>query len=324
MTPKEENIVNIAMAAAGMMQKGKIKVEDHMDLTQVIVSLAEKFEKENAHVDYNAGIDELRNAGEPARDYWEDIDAFAETELLERYGERQISIEGKTYEIYQLKHDEVGHNMLFLSLNQMAKYGHTVNTEHYNMVYSGPVAPEAPVKKILNDLFTQFNIDHPKDFRGHSMSVSDIVVLNDNGNKTAYFCDRSTFEEIPGFFEPQRADTLEQLAADLDEFTFNADPYEYKDNYDSREEGRACVTDVLSKGATGDIKGWIYEMLEEGRVPGDEGQARELLSRVARFEKSFSQEKKVSLNEKIADAKEKSSKSLPDKENVRTSDSKQR
>ena len=76
---RDENIVNIAMMAAEMLKDGRIERDEmtgHAGLTEAIVALADKFEERYAGVDWNS--DE--------RDYWVEIDAFAEKELLERYG----------------------------------------------------------------------------------------------------------------------------------------------------------------------------------------------------------------------------------------------
>lgn len=76
-----ENIVNISLMAGKLMADGKISVEDHAELTNHIVALAESFEESHKDIDYNAQI----KKGTPAPDYWEDIDAFAEKALLEAY-----------------------------------------------------------------------------------------------------------------------------------------------------------------------------------------------------------------------------------------------
>lgn len=52
----------------------------------------------------------------------------------------------------------------------------------------------------LEDIYRRFNIDHPEDFKGHSLSVSDVVVLHGNGADTAYYVDSIGFQELPGFF----------------------------------------------------------------------------------------------------------------------------
>ena len=76
-----ENIVNISLMAGKLIADGKISVEDHAELTDHIVELAESFEESHKGVDYNAQV----KAGEPAPDYVEDIDSFAEKALIEAY-----------------------------------------------------------------------------------------------------------------------------------------------------------------------------------------------------------------------------------------------
>lgn len=79
MTFKEENIVNIAMRAGELLKDGRIERDDisgHAGFTDTIVHLAEAFEQKYADVDFNAGD----------LDYWEEIDAFAEEQLVKEYG----------------------------------------------------------------------------------------------------------------------------------------------------------------------------------------------------------------------------------------------
>lgn len=76
-----ENIVNISLMAGKLMADGKISVENNAELTDHIVSLAESFEVSHKDIDCNAQV----KAGEPAPDYVEDIDAFAEKALTEAY-----------------------------------------------------------------------------------------------------------------------------------------------------------------------------------------------------------------------------------------------
>lgn len=76
-----ENIVNISLMAGKLMADGKISVEDHAELTDHIVALANSFEESHKGIDYNAPAKE----GEASPDYWADIDAFAEKSLTEAY-----------------------------------------------------------------------------------------------------------------------------------------------------------------------------------------------------------------------------------------------
>ena len=56
----------------------------------------------------------------------------------------------------------------------------------------------------LDDIFTRFNIDHPKDFKGHSLSVSDVVVLHQDGQDTAHYVDRGDFKQVPEFLQEKQ------------------------------------------------------------------------------------------------------------------------
>ena len=79
--------------------------------------------------------------------------------------------------------------------------------EHYDLVYSS-VLPEVQgvdAREILEDLYARFNLDRPADFYGHSMSVSDVIVLKLDGYFSSYYTDTIGFREIPEFFLPENA-----------------------------------------------------------------------------------------------------------------------
>lgn len=120
MTPKEENIVNISMKAAELFKAGKIELDEqgHMGLTQTILSLAERFEEKikKEGIDYEADHAELKKAGQAPHDYWEDIDAFAEEQLLKEYGREEPALVdpvklwvrvGMTLEVSQEDYEEL-------------------------------------------------------------------------------------------------------------------------------------------------------------------------------------------------------------------------
>ena len=67
--------------------------------------------------------------------------------------------------------------------------------ENYELVYEAPLT----AKDDLESIYTRFNVDRPADFTGHSLSVSDIVVLNQDGKNTAHYCDRVGFTEVLEF-----------------------------------------------------------------------------------------------------------------------------
>ena len=82
-----------------------------------------------------------------------------------------------------------------------------VDKANYELVYSAPLAPETS----LEDIYTRFNIDHPKDFKGHSLSVSDVVVLHQNGQDAAHFVDSVGFRQVPEFLQEQKQLTPDDL-----------------------------------------------------------------------------------------------------------------
>ena len=93
------------------------------------------------------------------------------------------------YSIYQLK--ESAKSKLFLSYDQTQKQGGVIFNE-YETVYTGEIEGSDPAE-ILEKIYVIFNLNHPKGFRGHSLSVSDLVALEDTGT---YFCDRFGWKQI--------------------------------------------------------------------------------------------------------------------------------
>ena len=75
--------------------------------------------------------------------------------------------------------------------------------DKYNLVYTGPVDGSRKPEQILNELYEEFNLNHPPHFKGHSMSVGDVVVLMQNGQTTAYFCDNIGFTKLQNFLADQ-------------------------------------------------------------------------------------------------------------------------
>lgn len=75
--------------------------------------------------------------------------------------------------------------------------GITVSGEDYQMVYLG----ELEEGDTMDTLFVKFNIDHPDDFTGHSLSVSDVIVLENDWEQKAYYVDSVGFVELPGFVD---------------------------------------------------------------------------------------------------------------------------
>lgn len=103
------------------------------------------------------------------------------------------------FQIYQLPSGEKYHGVRFEDMEQLRKDGVQLNHDDYELVYEGEVG-EFRGNATLEALYTQFNTKHPEDFRGHSLSVSDVIVISVDGKDTAYFCDSFGFTEMPEFF----------------------------------------------------------------------------------------------------------------------------
>ena len=117
----------------------------------------------------------------------EDSEPNREAQLL--YGN-----EGR-FGIYQLKDTEKTRDIRFMSMDYLEMKGIPVSRENYELVYTGELAEGMS----LEDIFTKFNIDHPADFTGHSLSVSDVVVLHQDGENTSHYVDSVGYREVPEF-----------------------------------------------------------------------------------------------------------------------------
>lgn len=107
------------------------------------------------------------------------------------------------YAIYQLKGGEDLRDYRFEGMERLNSIGLTVERENYELVYTAPLADFSGDKDhALNKLYEQFNINHPADFRGHSLSVSDIVALKIDGTVSSHYVDSFGFKELPQFLEP--------------------------------------------------------------------------------------------------------------------------
>ena len=112
------------------------------------------------------------------------------------------------YGIYQIIDGSPGREYEFMDLNFIERHGYQVKKEDYELIYSD----EMHYGDTLDSLYEKFNIAHPEDYTGHSLSVSDIVVLNENGKVKAYFVDSISFRELPDFLQLEPELNQEELA----------------------------------------------------------------------------------------------------------------
>ena len=145
-------------------------------------------------------IDEMLAFAEKAeREYMAEAAAYVQTPaaIVEQARAAQGEPVG-SFSIYQLKGGNETLDYRFEPLDSIHRNGLSVKPENYELVYEAPLTE----KDNLESIYTRFNVDRPADFTGHSLSVSDIVVLHQNGKDTAHYCDRAGFSEVPEFLQP--------------------------------------------------------------------------------------------------------------------------
>lgn len=145
-------------------------------------------------------VDEMLAAAEKAeREYAAEAAAYAQTPaaIVEQARAARDEPVG-SFSIYQLKGGNETLDYRFEPLDSIHRNGLSVKLENYELVYEAPMTE----KDNLESIYTRFNVDRPADFTGHSLSVSDIVVLHQGGKDTAHYCDRAGFSEVPEFLQP--------------------------------------------------------------------------------------------------------------------------
>lgn len=107
------------------------------------------------------------------------------------------------YAILQLRRTDETAMERFESLASLNHMGKEPELDHYEVVYTAALPPYKDMSMMLEGLYEKFNLDHPLDFRGHSLSVSDIVAIKTNGVVSSHYVDSIGFAELPGFMKPE-------------------------------------------------------------------------------------------------------------------------
>ena len=115
--------------------------------------------------------------------------------------------------IYQLKDTEEARDIHFMGMDYLESKGIVVKKENYDLLYTAPLEEGTS----LEDIYTRFNIDRPADFRGHSLSVSDVVVLHHNGENTSHYVDSFGYREVPEFTKELMAEHTKEQTSVIDE-----------------------------------------------------------------------------------------------------------
>ena len=108
-----------------------------------------------------------------------------------------------SFAIYQLRESDNTTLLRFLNSEYLEKKGLSAQKENYTAVYAGSLDRSGDTQDRLNELYETFNVRRPEGFRGHSLSVSDIVALKQNGVVSCHYVDSRGFKELPGFIKPE-------------------------------------------------------------------------------------------------------------------------
>ena len=181
----------------------------------------------------------------------------------------------RTFGIYQIREDSPGENYAFMNMRFIESHGMQIKKEDYKLVYVGELLGNTS----LDDIFERFNIDRPKDFRGHSLSVSDIVVLNDGEKVTAHFVDSISFEQLDSFLNLEEQ-VLSELAYEVGERYFAIQRTEEGYDYSFYDEDFRLMDGGVYENDEISIEEAAEELLEdEGwtgeRIRGDYDQLME-------------------------------------------------
>ena len=139
--------------------------------------------------------------------------------MMDKTGQNPHELPENGYAIYQLKPDPQYHSLRFASLSELRSLGRRegnhadaalgVTESRYDIVYSDVLSPALASCKtpesILEGLYTRFNLNCPDVFRGHNLSVSDVIALNLNGQTECYYTDSFGFYKLPSFLEHENA-----------------------------------------------------------------------------------------------------------------------
>ena len=138
------------------------------------------------------------------REEWEKSPQFHE-KVMERQEHQQereqafLSQNRDCFAIYQVKPTDELRDIRYEGMDWLHSIGQTVKRENYDLVYTAPLEPCKSPQAAVEQLYHQFNNDHPADYHHPSMSVSDIIAIKQDGKVSCHYCDSSGFTQISGF-----------------------------------------------------------------------------------------------------------------------------
>lgn len=142
------------------------------------------------------------------------------------------------YAIFQIDENGKGRGYLFLHMDFIQEKGMEVEGGDYSLVYGGRLLEQ----ENLDTIYEKFNNNHPEGYTGHSLSVSDVVVINRGGEVTANFVDRLGFTKLPDFVHQREQFIKRGVVQDLEEKTYPplyTQPFSYAKEHGETDDYRA-------------------------------------------------------------------------------------
>lgn len=170
-----------------LSENGYLRLGEEVDFTGGMASIQEYQEKMKSK--------ELSNEIQKAENAIGRADEFL---ILDGYADR--------YAIYQIDKASKVKAYMFMCFEFLTSHGMSVDGMDYQYIYGGRLSEQ----ETLESLFEKFNLNHPENYRGHSLSISDVVVIQRNKHTEAYYVDSIRYIRMPGFIS-QRKEYAEKL-----------------------------------------------------------------------------------------------------------------
>ena len=139
---------------------------------------------------------------------WDEVNGRTEEEKIEAF----LTNSTDTYAILQLRHIDETRDERFESYERLRQAGKEADIDHYEVIYTAPLLPYTDQNVMLENLYEKFNVGRPEDFYGHSLSVSDVVMLRQNGIVSAHYVDSVGFTPLENFYsQKNHIRTLEDM-----------------------------------------------------------------------------------------------------------------
>lgn len=178
------------------------KDDDYIIVAYIYPDRSVRFYDQDMPESVRKRIEQVARTSELTVSATQDIPVFTSSPEPEAPGHETAFIDN--YGIYQLKDGFELRDYRFEPLDRLEARGLTVVRGHYELVYRAQLTAD----DTLDRIYQRFNTNHPPDFEGRSLSISDVIVMQKSGTETAYYVDRFGFQEVPAFLAHEKPERL--------------------------------------------------------------------------------------------------------------------